>query len=91
MGKFEDKMMNLSRKIDVPSNIVRNVSKIEIIADDTIFIENHRGILLLEDTDVHVNCGDIIVKIHGLNLDIGSISSSDLTIFGSVLNIDFVR
>lgn len=91
MGKFEEKVIKFSRKIDVPSYIMRNVSKIEIIADDTIFIENHRGILLLEDTEVHVNCGDMVVKIRGFDLGVGSISTTDLTIFGTILNIDFVR
>lgn len=91
MSRFDDKMISLSKKLDVPSEVVRNVSKIEVISNDTIFIENHRGILLLEDTQVHVNCGDIIVKISGFDLDIGSISSSDLSVFGTILNIDFVR
>lgn len=91
MSKFEEKMLNLSRKLEVPSNIVRDVSKVEVVSNDTVFIENHNGVLLLSDSEIHINCGAMIVKISGENLDIASISSGDVSIFGLILKIDFVR
>ena len=91
MNKFEDKLVSLSRKMEVPSNLVRNVSKIEIISNDTVTIENHKGILHYEDTEIHVNCGDIIVRVFGFNLELLSMSSDILSIYGNIQNIDFLR
>ena len=91
INKLENKLVNLSRKLEVPTNVIRNVSKIEIIASDTVSIENHKGILHYDETEIHINCGDFITRIFGFSLQLGSMSNYDLTIVGNIKNIDFLR
>ncbi|MFI3116098.1 MAG: YabP/YqfC family sporulation protein [Clostridia bacterium] len=91
MNKIEEKLIELSRKIEVPTNIVRNVSKIEIIASDTVLIENHCGILHLAETEVYIDCGNMIAKIYGFDLKLGAISKTDILILGEVTNLDFEK
>ncbi|MFI3225928.1 MAG: YabP/YqfC family sporulation protein [Clostridia bacterium] len=91
MNKIEQKMIDISRKLEVPTNLIRDVSKIEVISNDTVIIENHKGILNLDDTEIHINCGDLIVKIFGFNLVLGAISQTDILIVGNITNIDFLR
>lgn len=91
MKKIEDRLIDISKKIEVPTNILRNVSKIEIIAHDTISIENHKGILHYDDTNIDINCGDFIARISGFDLNLGTMDNTFLTIFGNIQNIDFTR
>lgn len=91
MNKFEEKLVELSRKLEVPTNLIRDVSKIEIIANDTVIIENHKGILHLDDMEIHINCGEIVAKIFGFDLKLGAISQTDILIVGNITNIDLLR
>lgn len=91
MNKLEEKLIELSRKLELPTDLLRNVSKIEIFSNDTVMIENHQGILHLEDNEIHINCGELIVKFFGFDLELGAISSSDILIVGNISNIDFLR
>lgn len=90
MNKFEQKMIDISKKMEMPSNMVRDVSKIEIISNDTINIESHKGILLYDTEEIDINCGEFILKILGFNLTLGAISSTDLQILGDIRTIDFL-
>lgn len=91
MNKIEEKLIAFSRKLEVPTNLVRDVFKIEIISNDTILIENHCGILHLGDTEIFIDCQNTIVKMYGFNLKLGAISKTDILILGEITNIDFEK
>ena len=91
MKKIGDSLVNMSRKMEIPTNIVRNVSKIEIISNDTLNIESHKGILHYDDTEIHINCGEFVLRILGFNLSLGAISSIDLVITGDIKTVDFLK
>lgn len=91
MKKIEQKVLNISRKMEIPTNLVRDVSKIELISNDTINIESHKGILRYDTEEIDINCGDFILKILGFNLTLGAISSTDLQILGDIRTLDFLK
>lgn len=91
MNIMEEKLMQMSKKFEVPINLIHDVSKVEIISNDTLIVQNHRGILHLDDDEIHINCGELIIKIFGFNLELGSISKTDILIVGNITNIDFLR
>lgn len=86
---MENKTLKISEKLDLPTDILRNVTKFEVIHSDTIYVENHFGILQFTDTEIHINCKKHTVKIFGENLEIKSFTKSHINIFGLFFNIEF--
>lgn len=86
---MSNKILKLSEKLDLPTDIVRNVCRFEVIHNDTIYVENHFGILLFCDTEIHINAKKFTIKIFGENLQIKNLSDNFLNIFGTILNIEF--
>ncbi|MCL1820974.1 MAG: sporulation protein [Oscillospiraceae bacterium] len=79
-----------SRVLDLPADIVADLPRISIIGGGEILIENHRGILLYNDTDIHVGGGKVVIKLHGHRMCVGAMNSNELSIKGKLLGIDFV-
>lgn len=79
-----------SRALDLPADIVAGLPRVSITGGSEILIENHKGILLYNDTDIHINGGGVIIKLHGDRLSITAMNSADLSIRGVLLGVDFV-
>ncbi len=89
MINFENLMKKTADKLYLPRDTFRNVSRVEIIANDTVYIENHRGILNFTDNLVAVDCGKFTLSVIGFNLKINNFSRDTISIFGDITNLDF--
>ncbi len=79
-----------SRFLDLPADILAGLPRIQIIGCREILVENHKGILLYGETDIHINGGDVVLKLHGEGLSILAMNTTDLLIRGQIFGIDFV-
>ncbi|MBQ6820295.1 MAG: sporulation protein YqfC [Clostridium sp.] len=79
----------LSEKLDLPKDVILNLPKITIIADDEITIENHRGIILFERNIIKINTKVKAISIHGENFEILYIGDSTITISGKFKAINY--
>ncbi|MCL2081607.1 MAG: sporulation protein [Oscillospiraceae bacterium] len=79
-----------SRVLDLPADIMAGLPRISIIGLSEILIENHRGILLYNDTDIHVNGGAAVIKLHGDKLSVAAANPGEILITGRLIGIDFV-
>lgn len=84
-----NKMIKISEKLDIPTDILRNVAKFEVVHNDTIYVENHNGITHFSDTEIHIDCKKYTLKIFGEKLEIKSLSHRYANIYGAILNIEF--
>ena len=75
------------RNMDVPE--MGNISKISIICDDTLIIENFESISEYTDELIIICLKDKNVKIRGLNLNIQYLTDSIISIGGKIFSVDF--
>ena len=74
---------------DLPGDIVAGMSRITITGCRRVFIENHRGILEYGSEEIDVNGGRVVIKLRGNDLELRSMSESELLITGQLNGIDF--
>ncbi len=79
----------LSDALELPKEIVLDISKITIVGADNITIENHKGIIDYCDNKISINSGSGILIINGINLFIKSIVQDEIIIQGRIKSINF--
>lgn len=88
---MEDKLNKvrgeIAYRLDLPKDIVMNVPKITITGNNEITIENHKGIVSFENSELKINSkvGTIIIK--GTNLEILFIGGNTITIEGKFKSV----
>lgn len=82
----------LSRAVDVfdlPGEVLAGMPKLTATGNQRIYIESHKGILEYDKRLIAVNGGAVLIKIHGDELEICSMSSEELLIKGLITTIEF--
>ncbi len=79
----------LSDALELPKEIILDISKITIIGSDNIIVENHKGIIDYCDNKISINTGSGILIINGINLLIKSIVQDEIVINGRIKSINF--
>lgn len=69
-SKLKKAKENLTRKLDLPQDIVFDLPKITVIGDSEITIENHKGIVLFEEKEIKINSGIGLISIYGDNFEV---------------------
>ena len=73
---------------DLPAHVLAGLTRVEIIGDKGVSIENHEGILEYEENVIKINTKMGIVQIKGVNLELKSMSRNQLSIKGKVFSVD---
>jgi len=83
--------MKINKKItsalDMPKEVMLDYPKITIMGEESIVVENHKGLIELSQTVIRLNTKIYIIKISGENLDIKSISQDDIEIEGKITGV----
>ena len=79
-----------ARMLDLPTDIVANLPRMEVRGCREVLIENHRGILEYGNEEMHINGGGVMLKFKGIGLNIRSMNSDEMIIEGQILSIEFV-
>ncbi|MFC0892482.1 MULTISPECIES: sporulation protein YqfC [Clostridium] len=82
-----DTKQNIADKLDLPKDIILNMPQIKIIGNDEIIIENHKGIILFEDSQIKINSGIGLISIYGSKFEVLFIGGSTITIGGKFKSI----
>lgn len=72
----------LAEKLDLPRDIVLNIPKIIITGDNEIIIENHKGIISFDSSEIKINSKVGTITLDGVNLEILFIGGNTITISG---------
>lgn len=79
----------IAEKLDLPRDVVLNLPKITIIGDNEITVENHRGVILFEESEIKVNSNVGLVTINGSGFEIIFMGGSTLTLSGKFKNVRY--
>ena len=83
--------MKINKKItsilDMPKEVTLNYPKITVLGEESVVVENHKGLIELSQTVIRLNTTMYLLKITGENLDIKSITGDDIEIVGKIPGI----
>lgn len=72
--------------LDMPLDIVKNCSRMTILGNENILIENYMGIIEYEENVIRLSNN---INIFGGNLNIEEITDDDILITGKIKNVEF--
>lgn len=88
---MEDKIYRtketIAEKLDLPREVILNIPKITVTGDNEITIENHKGVVLFEESEVKINSNVGLISISGGNFEILFMGGSTLTLSGKFRSI----
>ena len=79
-----------SERLDLPGNILTDMSRMEIIGSGTLLLEQHKGILSYSLEEINVSISDGIVRIKGSELNLRSMDAQALLITGQIGTVEFI-
>lgn len=72
--------------LDMPVDIVKDYYRMTVVGNESILLENHRGIMEYEENVIRFNNN---VNVFGSDLKIEEITDDDILVTGSIKNIEF--
>lgn len=81
----------IASKLEIPKDVILDLSKVIIVGAHDVTIENYRGIIQYDSELIRLNTKTGMVKISGLSLEITEISDEDISITGLISSVEFVR
>lgn len=81
----------MSEFLELPKEIVMDISKITLYGNNNMLIENYKGIIEYENDRLRINTKEGIIRVTGNKLFIKEITSEDLLIYGEITSIEFLR
>lgn len=82
-GEIKEKF---SKAMELPKELLMNISRMTIIGNEDIYIENYKGIVEYEENVIRLSNN---ITIYGSKLNIEEITENEIMITGNVLNIEF--
>ncbi len=90
MAKKERKEKNAREKLgmilDMPLDMIKDCSRMTVIGNESILIENYKGIIEYEENLIRLSNN---INVLGCDLNIEEITDDDILITGKVKTIEF--
>ena len=93
MNRFEDRdiFARTAELLDLPMDVVAGLPNLELLGNRQLFLSRHQGILAYSDPQIDVNCGALLVRVSGKELQLLSMSADELRIGGLIEGIELTR
>ena len=89
MKKYKDTAKKFAEEIQFPEDAFCDTFSIEMKSNTEIIIEGCKGMIEYDTSQIAVNLGSMIVRIHGDNLEISNFSQLQVIIKGTIISMDF--
>lgn len=63
--------------------------RVEIIGNERVIVENHRGIVEYDDTILRIRCNGCEVQITGVDLALTALSLDELAVTGVIVSVEY--
>lgn len=87
--KKDDFLDKAAEIFDIPEEVIAGMSRITITGCRRVLVENHKGILEYGSEVIHINCGRMILKLHGSDMELRSLNTTELLITGRISGMEF--
>lgn len=79
----------ISNALELPKDIMLDVAKVTLIGNNSVTVENHKGVLEYNEDQIRLNTNCGVLTINGAKLNIKSILQEEITITGEVCGISY--
>ena len=76
--------------MDIPADLAANLPKIIISGYREIYVENHRGLLEYGTQEIHINCGEAVLKLTGEGFHIRAMTAAGLRLEGLLFKAEYI-
>ena len=90
VNKGENVQEKISEYLELPKELLSDIPKIVIYDNKEISIENFKGILEYDQSNIRVNTRQGVVLITGNTLEIKNITDEEIEIKGTLQKIEFI-
>ena len=88
--KLQEVKSAVSEIFELPKEITLNMPKMNLIGNNQILVENHRGIIEYTPNLIRVNSTVGVIRIQGNELNLRNIAAEDIMISGDIKSIEFI-
>jgi len=90
-GKEMRLVSRAAEVFDLPADVIGSLPHLELIGDCQLLLGSHQGILAYSREAIDINCGALIVRLGGREMELMSMSDSELRIRGRIEKVELVR
>lgn len=72
---------------DLPVDAVAGLTRLELVGDGELRVENHKGILSYGTEEIHISGGVYLIKVAGRDLELRAMTGFELLITGKIAQI----
>ena len=76
--------------LDLPADMMAGLPRVELIGDQELRMENHRGILAYSREEIHISGGKLVVRIRGEGLQLKAMNANELLVTGRIFTVELV-
>ncbi len=76
-----------AQALDLPADVVAGVPRLELVGDNQLRMENHKGILSYGTQEIHVSGGLFCVRICGEELQLRTMNATGLLVTGQIRSV----
>jgi sporulation protein YqfC len=88
--KLQEVKSTVSEIFELPKEITLNMPKMNLIGNNQMLVENHRGIIEYTPSLIRVNSTVGVIRIRGDELSLRNIAADDIMISGDIKSIEFI-
>ncbi len=79
----------LAEAVELPKEVALSMPKITVLAEKEATVENYKGVISISQEEIQLYTASGILRLSGKNLNIAAITDEDISIEGSILQIEF--
>ena len=76
---------------DLPADVIGSLPHLELIGDCQLLLSSHQGILAYSREAIDINCGKLIVRLGGREMELTAMNGSELRIQGKIEKVELIR
>jgi len=90
-NKRENKVLTEAAELfDLPADVIAGQPHVELIGNRQFYMEHHRGILSYSSETIDINGEKLVIRVHGQNLELVSMTGEALRIKGEITQVEWV-
>ena len=91
MERREEMLARIAELFDLPDDLVAGACHAEILGDRQFFLEGHEGILSYAAEQIDISAGALVVRVRGRDLQLRSMTDSEVRIRGLIEAVEYIR
>ncbi|MBO5734463.1 MAG: YabP/YqfC family sporulation protein [Clostridia bacterium] len=81
----------IAKTLDIPEDILFDIPRITMMSNRELRIENYKSILEYESDKISLSAKEMMIELHGADLDITIITDEEICITGYIVSIEFSK